>query len=564
MFVTLSKNLFRGAALALLLSSSTLAQGFAGAFLAAKSANIANDYEQAAHYYTRALRAEPDNGFIMQGAMVANVAAGHLERGAQMAQRMSDAGYNDPYAQTALIAYAVSQGDFDDALALLRDDRFDLNPLITSLATGWVLIGSGNFAEGLAHFENTDQNDAIDAFARYNRALALAYAGDYESAESILANVEESAYVNRGAVLAHAQLLVLLGQPERALDLMTVGTGRTFGDLESEDLRNRIAAGAPIAFDRITKPQDGVAEAFMVLADALNDDSSARLALFFARLAHGARDDYAEALLLIGDVLAEQQQVDLAVAAYGAVPDDNLLALNARIGQSSTLRQNDRMDEAIIVLRDLLAEYPDELTIWRNLGEILRIEGEFDEAHTAYTTAIDLLPDPDMAAAWRLHYSRAIISSNQSDWPAAEADFRRALVLNPDQADVLNYLGYSLVERREHLDEALEMIETAAEARPDSGYIIDSLGWVYYRLGRFEEAATAMEQAVKLIPVDSILNDHLGDTLWMVGRKREAIFQWSRALSFDPDEEDLIRIRRKLEVGLDVVLEEEALAQDDN
>ena len=147
-------------------------------------------------------------------------------------------------------------------------------------------------------------------------------------------------------------------------------------------------------------------------------------------------------------------------------------------------------------------------------------------------------------------------------WDDAEKDLRKALNLAPDQAGLLNMLGYSLVDRGLALDEALGMIETAAIAQPDSGHIIDSLGWVLYRLGRYDAAVEPMELAAQLMAVDPVVNDHLGDVYWAVGRKLEAQFQWRRALSFvdpdDPDSEaDPDRIRRKLEVGLDVVLAEE-------
>jgi Flp pilus assembly protein TadD len=143
------------------------------------------------------------------------------------------------------------------------------------------------------------------------------------------------------------------------------------------------------------------------------------------------------------------------------------------------------------------------------------------------------------------------------DWPGAEADFRAALALRPGQAQVLNYYGYSLVERRERLDEALAMIEEAVRAEPQNGAIVDSLGWALFRLGRHEEAVVHMEQAAALEPSDPVVNDHLGDVFWAVGRKREAAFQWRRALSFGPDEAEAQRIRRKLEIGLDAVLAEE-------
>ena len=99
------------------------------------------------------------------------------------------------------------------------------------------------------------------------------------------------------------------------------------------------------------------------------------------------------------------------------------------------------------------------------------------------------------------------------------------------------------------------MIERAVQARPNDGYITDSLGWILYRLGRYPEAVGHMERAAELMPVDPIINDHLGDVYWSVGRIREAQFQWNRALSFEPEDVDATRIRRKLEVGLDLVLQ---------
>jgi Flp pilus assembly protein TadD len=158
-----------------------------------------------------------------------------------------------------------------------------------------------------------------------------------------------------------------------------------------------------------------------------------------------------------------------------------------------------------------------------------------------------------------VHYTRGIAQHKLSNWSAAEADFRSALALKPDQPQVLNYLGYSLVERNEKLGEALGMIETAAAARPDNGAIIDSLGWVMFQLGNYEDAVDHLELAASLEPVDPVINDHLGDGYWAVGRKTEARFQWQRALSLDPDQTEAARIRAKLERGLDLVRRDEGI-----
>ena len=145
---------------------------------------------------------------------------------------------------------------------------------------------------------------------------------------------------------------------------------------------------------------------------------------------------------------------------------------------------------------------------------------------------------------------RRLTTSPSGEWPKAEADFLRALELEPDQPLVLNYLGYSWVEQERNLDEAKTMIEKAVELRPDDGYIVDSLGWVAYRLGDFEEAARQLELAVELVPGDPIINDHLGDAYWQVGRLNEARFQWRRVLTLEPEDELAAQVRRKLTGGL--------------
>jgi Flp pilus assembly protein TadD len=201
---------------------------------------------------------------------------------------------------------------------------------------------------------------------------------------------------------------------------------------------------------------------------------------------------------------------------------------------------------------------PGVLLIQTALGDALRREDRFAEAAAAYDAAVALVAKPE-ARHWGLYYSRAIAYERQQMWDKAEPDFRKALELNPDQPQVLNYLGYSLLERHERLEEALGLIERAVRAEPEAGYIVDSYAWALFRLGRYREAVEPMERASVLEPVDPVVTDHLGDVYWAVGRQMEARFQWRRALSFDPEEKDAVRIRKKLEVGLDAVLAEEGM-----
>ena len=153
----------------------------------------------------------------------------------------------------------------------------------------------------------------------------------------------------------------------------------------------------------------------------------------------------------------------------------------------------------------------------------------------------------------QIYYARGVSLERSNRWNEAERDFRQALKLNPERAEVLNYLGYSFVDKGINLEEAVSMLEKARALRPLDGMIADSVGWAYYKLGRFQEAARTLEEAVQLAPGASDINDHLGDAYWRIGRKIDARFQWQHALQLDPDEEQKAVIERKLQFGLDLV-----------
>ena len=145
---------------------------------------------------------------------------------------------------------------------------------------------------------------------------------------------------------------------------------------------------------------------------------------------------------------------------------------------------------------------------------------------------------------------RCVSTAQPPGWKAAEGDLQQALKLSPDEPQVLNYLGYSWVDQRRNISQAVAMLEKASALAPGDGYIIDSVGWAYYRLGRYAEAAKTLERAVLIVPGDPTINDHLGDAYWKVGRKLDARFQWSHALAFGAEGGDKKKIEKKLEVGL--------------
>jgi Flp pilus assembly protein TadD len=197
----------------------------------------------------------------------------------------------------------------------------------------------------------------------------------------------------------------------------------------------------------------------------------------------------------------------------------------------------------------VIKEHPDDLEAIMALGNVLRGHKKFAECADVYSKGVATIARPEKAN-WVIFYFRGICYERSKQWPKAEADLKKALELFPDQPHVLNYLGYSWIDQGINLDDGMTMIKSAVQQRPDDGYIVDSLGWAYYKLGNYEEASKNLERAIELKPEDPTINDHLGDAYWRVGRVLEAKFQWAHARDLKPDPEDLPKIEEKLKAGL--------------
>jgi tetratricopeptide (TPR) repeat protein len=553
-------NLSLSVRLALVLSVAmavpAAADGTAGPYLAGRYATQSADYRNAADYFTRALLAEPANPAFLENAIVAQVNLGQVERAMPMAAQLDRLKIISQGANMVTFAALAKQGEYKAALAELDTGR-SAGSLVDGLYRAWAMVGEGRMTDALAEFDKVSKVEGLQAFGLYHKALALASVGDFEGADKILSGEAGGPLrATRRGVIAHAEVLSQLERNADALELIKA----TFGDDLDPGMtamRDTLKAGAPLPFTVVKTPTEGVAEVFFTVAGALANEKPDVYTLAYSRLAEYLRPGHTDAVLLSAGLLEQQGQFDLATEAYNLIPAEDPAWHIAELGRANALIRADKTDAAIEVLMQLAKARPELAVVWTTLGDTLRKKERFAEAADAYDKAV-----ATFAAAqpgqWTVYFARGIARERQKQWPEAEADFRKALTLQPDQPQVLNYLGYSYLERQTNLEEALSMIERAVKAEPDSGYIVDSLGWGQYRMGRYPEALVNMEKAVELMPVDSVVNDHLGDVYWAVGRRLEAEFQWKRALSFEPDTEaEAVRIRRKLEVGLDAVLKDE-------
>ncbi len=534
----------------------------AGPYLAARQATTDADFTAAATYYARALAQDPHNELIADSLLYSQIAAGDTEGALAQARALEARGDATDMARLVIRAGMARDEDWPallDALGKKPRDNAGGVLLLDGMMRAWALLGEGKASDAIAQFEALTATRGARAMVNYNLGLAKAMVGDFEGALALIE--KDGAGQHFLGTLAKAEILAQLDRRDEAIAVLDAQQG---GGDEPAVIRLRAAleSGEPVPFTAMSNARQGIAQLFLTFASVLGSSVEPDpLSLVHARFAVWVDPDLGEARLVLAQILQEAGQFDMAEEQYDALAALGDIRPVAEIARIDTLSRAGRNEQALEVAKALTARIPDLASGWIAEGDILRQMERFPEAADAYSRAIDLMEGND--ALWFPLYARGMSRERAGRFDLAEADLREALKLSPDHPQILNYLGYSLIDRGEKLDEALAMIEQAVQLQPD-GYILDSLAWGYFRTGRYAEAVAPMEEAAAVMASDPLINDHLGDIYWKAGRHREAEIQWRRALSLlSPDtptseDVDADRIRAKLARGLDAVLEDEA------
>ncbi len=305
--------------------------------------------------------------------------------------------------------------------------------------------------------------------------------------------------------------------------------------------------GTPLAL--IYLQQQRAREFYYNLRNVVHRDGVIPLAQIFLQLATHLYPENAAISISLASIFEKQNNTERANSYYRKIDRASPYKRRALLETAINLNTMDDVEGAITILRDLVDDKPGDLTPYMTLGRLLNQRERYREAADIFTKAVNGISDPQ-PHHWDYFYRRAISFERLKEWDKAELSFKKSLELDPNRAVVLNYLGYSWVDQGINLDEGLDMIKKAVEMRPDAGFIVDSLGWAFYRLGRYKEAASELEKAIEMMPNDPVVNDHLGDAYWQIGRKLEASFQWQHAIDAKPVPEEEAKIRLKLETGL--------------
>jgi tetratricopeptide (TPR) repeat protein len=524
--------------------------GTAGGYLAARHAQLSQDTRLAADLYAKALAEDPNNAELQRRTFQLLAADGRFDEALPLARRIAAASPNAALPVLTLVIEDVRQQRYSEAAARAGAlPNEGLTAFVRPIVSGWVEAGRGNKPAAEAALKELASKSGFELFAYFHTALiddllgdtngaraAYAAAVDANKAQFVRVTEAAGAFYERNGERAEAQRLY------EAYERAHPDT------LVMKPALARLSSGGPAP--RIIGSVDaGLAEGLFDMASLLHQERIDDVGIILAQLSLRLRPDFTMAKLLIADVYEAQGHIEAAIAAYQDVDPRAPVAWSARLRSSVLLAASGNIDGSIRLLEAMAEEQPNRPDALVALGDVLRSADRYNDAVAAYDRALARIPNVE-ERHWAILYSRGMALERAKQWPRAEADFLKAIELSPDQPYLLNYLAYSWTEQGTNLERAQGMLERALKLRPKDAQIIDSMGWVQFRLAHYDNAVKHLEQAVELKPQDAVINDHLGDAYWRVGRYNEARYQWQRALRMDPEPDLIASLESKLQNGL--------------
>ncbi len=520
-----------------------------GNYLAAQFARSQKDWESAHDYMDQVLRIDAQNDDLKKTMMLLTMEGGYTNRSLALAKEVLVKEPENMLAMLFLTVHYLKSENYIEAKKSLDSISIN-NPIsfIVPVLELWIHAAKGKL---------TPHEAEKNSFYLQHFLLAAHYLNMSSDAvlyaEKNISNID----IDFRDVEKLADLLAVMGGQDTALKLYKSFIDKAYATTSITHKVSTIKNGGQLdqliskAF--VESPKQGAAKVFLDMATIMFREGSEDSAIIFAQMALYLNEKSAEAQLIVANSLSRHQQYERAVDYLNRIQEDSSQYKRAqKLLADIYVDQND-MSEAVDTLENLYQETGDVEALVE-VGHIYRYEEDYEQSVKIYSKVIKKIESSKEGTAeyWHVYYARGMAYERLKRFNDSEEDLLKALEYRPDHPYLLNYLGYSWVDQGRNLTKSLEMLKQAADAKSDDGYIIDSLGWAYYKMGEIELAISHLEDAVELLPYDATVNDHLGDAYWISGRRLEAQFQWRRALNYSEENEEELKvsIQEKLKNGL--------------
>ena len=535
--------------------SVTIVLANSGSYIAGQFAEKEGDFKNASYYYIDLISRGDSEREIITRSIIYAALAGNFEIATAISRKIDDLQLNYPVANLIIFAEAVKKREKSEILRAFERHKKNFPEIFKIVTEFWILIIDNKKDEAFRLINSISiNNEAQLQIINYNQLLAYVYFNKYEQAKTLYENMEFSNFLfDSESALALVQYFQKNKESEVSESIISKARSASNNAYYIQAFKNKLSNGGVSDAIRIT-PYKQIAEVFFRWSQSSQRGAENIInKSFYLSLANFADPTSSFLKFNLATILNDSGNYELSREILDNFSNDDVFFMDSIVENSFAIEQLDSNESALEYIQQFIIDGYANARLLKTYGSLQRSMSLFKEAIKSYTRAIEVAKrETYTEAIWPILFLRGISFERSKNWALAESDFISALELSPDQPQVLNYMGYSLLERKEKLDQALKMIILAAEKSPDSYHIIDSLGWAYYKKGDFGKALLYLEKAMEIESTDPIVNDHLGDVLWMLGRKREAKFQWKKSLSFNPESVDQKNTEDKLKFGLNV------------
>lgn len=526
-----------------------------GFYLSANYAEKLNDYELAADIYERAIDEFPNEKIFLENGYKILLIAGRVEKAVDIAKKYLKYDPESVTAKMLVAIYETKHKNYSDAQEILssfkikEENLSNIDSVIIPYIYAWVKVGNNNYTGAIKTLKDMLSVPALDKFTNYNLGLVYDLAGSKEEALKSYEESIEGIQPPYRYIAAAGNFFQRMGKNEQAMQLYDVFNQINYPNiLFAEEVNNIKLNRKPKPI--VTNAADGIVEVLSEAIGILLDNNLRRDSMAYLKMAEYLAPDSDQVHFTLGDTLEKLKDYTKSNEYYAKIGNDSDFYLQAELNYTLNLFRLGEVTKANQKFEQLIQENPEQIEFLINYADLQRESKNWQKAASLYTQAIDMIGYPQ-SFHWPLFYVRGICYERIKNYDSAEADLKKALELNPDEPDVLNYLAYSWLERDKNLEQAKDMLEKAHNLDPEKPHIIDSLGWAYYKLGNYERSVELLEIAVEYMPSDPVVNYHLGDAYFKLGKNLQAIYQWERSLELDDlPAEDIPIIKEKIARGL--------------
>ena len=526
-----------------------------GSYIAGQFAEKEGDFKNASYYYVDLISRGETEREIIKRSIIYSALAGNFEVATAISRKVDDLELNYPIANLIIFAETIKNREKGKILAAFEQYKDFFPSIFQNVSEFWILIINNEKDKAFRLINSLSINNEVQMqIINYNQLLAYVYFNEYEQAKTLYESIDFSDFL-----FDSESALALLEFFKKNKDDKVFQSVLKKLRLASDNSYYILALIDELSGSKATKslrisPYKQIAEVFFRWSQSVQLEGKNSINKpFYLSLANYADPTSSFLKFKAATVLFDTENYELSKEILDNFPKDDLFYMDSIVEKTYAIEQLSSDELALEYIEKFIDSGIKNSRLLKTYGSLQRSQRLYKEAINSYTVAIEAAKiEQYTEAIWPILFLRGISFERSKNWELAEEDFISALELSPDQPQILNYMGYSLLERKEKLDQAMRMILLAAEKAPDSYHIIDSLGWAHYKIGDFEKALLFLERAMELESTDPIVNDHLGDVLWMLGRKREAKFQWKKSLAFEPEPVDQKKTQDKLEFGLKV------------